>query len=79
MRLWLNDADRLPDPVPVRTDDRKPVLFGLVAWVIALVAVLAFGEPLGDSWAAWLWSCVAGVVLGLLGLAYTQRRHSRGH
>jgi hypothetical protein len=77
MRLWLKDSERKPDPPVVKTDDRKAVLVGLALWVVALVTMLIFIEPLinaGLSW--WLWTCAAGLVLGLAGLLYTQRRHT---
>ena len=32
MRLWLRDDERRPDPVPVKTDDRRAVLVGLMEW-----------------------------------------------
>ncbi len=67
--------DRRPDPEPMKTDDRTAVLVGLVLWIVALVALLLV-PTLADSngWA--LWSCVAGIALGVLGLIYTSiRRH----
>jgi len=36
MRLWLKDSERRPDPAPIKTDDRKVVLIGLVLWLVAL-------------------------------------------
>jgi len=72
MRFVLKDSERRPDPVPVVTDDRKAVLVGLVAWAVALVVVLIVA-PGGLV----LWTCVVGLALGVLGLVYTQLRHSR--
>ena len=40
MRLWLKDSERRPDPTPVATDDRKPMIVGLALWIIALIVVL---------------------------------------
>ena len=76
MRIWLKDSERRPDPEPVKTDDRKAVLVGLVLWIFALGGLLLFLNPLvlsGNVW--WLWTCVVGLALGLIGLIYTQRRH----
>ena len=73
MRLWLRDGERRPDPVPVKTDDRRAVLVGLGLWVVALVVLLIVGVPSGT----WLWTVVVGLVLGVLGLGYltvTRRR-----
>ena len=75
MRLWLKDSERRPDPAPVATDDRKAVLVGIALWIVGLAAVLVFLVPVtaaGDSW--WLWACVAGLALGLIGLLYTHNK-----
>jgi hypothetical protein len=77
MRLWLKDSERRPDPAPVRTDDRKAILVGITLWLLAMIAFLLFLHPLieaGHRW--WLWSCVTGIGLGLVGLLYTHRRHT---
>jgi hypothetical protein len=76
MRLWLKDSERRPDPAPAKTDDRKAILVGITLWLLALIAFLLFLHPLieaGNRW--WLWSCVTGIGLGLVGLLYTHRRH----
>ena len=46
MRLWLKDCERRPDPAPVKSDDRKAMLVGLVLWLLALVGLLLFLAPL---------------------------------
>ena len=76
MRLWLKDSERLPDPPPVQTDDRKPVLIGTGLWVVALVALLASGGlDVGNDRV--VVTGLVGVGLGLLGLVYTSRRRRR--
>ena len=75
MRLFLRDSERRPDPVPVKTDDRRPILVGLAAWVIATIIVLLFLTPLSRPGNGWLlWTCVVGIVLGLAGLVYAAKR-----
>jgi fatty acid desaturase len=76
MRLWLKDSERRLDPEPVKTDDRKAILVGLVLWLIALGGLLVMLPMLIDTdnvW--WLWTCVVGLGFGLVGLLYTHRRH----
>ncbi|TQO20617.1 uncharacterized protein DUF2530 [Rhodoglobus vestalii] len=78
MRIWLKDSERRPDPEVVETDDRKAMLVGIVLWVLALAVLLLFIEPLnaaGNLW--WLWTAVAGLALGLVGLMYTHVRHGK--
>ncbi|HXD60915.1 MAG TPA: DUF2530 domain-containing protein [Lacisediminihabitans sp.] len=70
MRLWLKDSERRPDPAPVKTDDRKAMLVGTALWLVALVALLAFTARAGVL----LWTCAAGLALGLVGILYTSRR-----
>ncbi|GAA1216687.1 DUF2530 domain-containing protein [Rhodoglobus aureus] len=78
MRIWLKDSERRPDPEPVETDDRKAMLVGIALWVVSLAVLLLFIEPLnaaGNLW--WLWTAVAGLALGLIGLIYTHVRRGK--
>lgn len=74
----MKDSERLPDPTPVVTDDRKAILVGLAGWVVALVVVLfvGFASP-GQTWWIAIWTCTVGIILGGAGLAYTHHRHTR--
>lgn len=76
MRLWLKDSERRPDPVPVATDDRKAVFIGTALWVVALVVALVVPVS-AEARGYLLATCATGIALGLLGLAYTHRRHLR--
>ena len=77
MRLFIKDSERRPDPAPVKTDDRKVVLVGLVGWIIALAVMLALLPQLEESGLLWLlWTVVVGFGLGLVLLVYTSKRHS---
>jgi len=78
VRIWLKDSERRPDPEPVETDDRKAMLVGIALWVVSLAVLLLFIEPLnaaGNLW--WLWTAVAGLALGLIGLIYTHVRRGK--
>jgi hypothetical protein len=68
----VDDAARQP-LVPARVDTVRIVTAGLAAWAVALVVTLVVPSlHTGDrDW--WPWACVAGLVLGLLGLAYVVR------
>ena len=77
MRIFIKDSERRPDPAPVKTDDRKVVLLGLVLWIVALAVMLVLLPQLENSGHVWLlWTVVVGFGLGLGLLVYTSRRHS---
>ena len=48
------------------------VVIGIICWAIAGVIALAVNAD-----AKIIWTCVSGVVLGLLGVRYTIRRERR--
>ena len=75
MRLFIKDSERRPDPAPLKTDDRKVILVGLVLWILALAGMLLFLGALQESGLVWLlWTVVVGLGLGLVLLAYTTKR-----
>ena len=75
MRLFIKDSERRADPAPVKTDDRKVILVGLVLWILALAGMLVFLPALQASELVWLlWTVVVGLGLGLVLLVYTTVR-----
>jgi cation transporter-like permease len=78
MRLWLRDSERLPDPPPMKTDDRAALAVGTLLWVIAAVVAVVLAQPLAESGNGWvLAAAIVGVVLGLVGVVYAQVERSR--
>lgn len=67
---------RPPDLAPLRTNDAATILAGTGLWVVALVVLLIVQPGPDRQW--WIWTCVAGVVLGLFGCWYVWRRDRRG-
>lgn len=62
---------------PVDVDGVSTVAVGTALWAVALVVLLLIRDRLeenGTTW--WLWTCVTGLGLGLVGLAYTRRRRN---
>lgn len=60
---------------PVDVDGVGAVLYGTIAWTVALVACLLLRDRLaadGRTW--WTWVCAAGALLGLAGLWFVRRR-----
>lgn len=65
------------DVKPLDVDGVRTVEVGIGLFVVGFLALLPFYgrlEDAGRSW--WLWTCLAGVGLGFLGLEYCRRRRS---
>jgi hypothetical protein len=63
-----------PPPLePLHVNVARLVLIGTAIWAVALVLTLVVPglHSGGRSW--WPWTAVAGLVLGLVGLAYLHR------
>ena len=65
---------RRPDPEPLEADDARVIAVGTALWLTALavLTVLDLAGTRVPGW--WLWMCVAGAGLGLLGVRFTRRR-----
>jgi hypothetical protein len=64
-----------PAPLPRGLSDPQPVVVGgTIAWFAAAAVLLAADGP-----AAWMWTCVIGGMLGLVGLGtfHLQRNAAR--
>jgi hypothetical protein len=62
---------------PLDVDGVRTVAVGSVLWVVAFVAMLPFVGTLRENGQLpWLWTCIAGFGLGLLGLEYCRRRRN---
>lgn len=59
-----------PPPPPKEADDHLVTSVITTAWAVALVVLLIAGDsiPAGSRW--WVWTCVAGLVMGLFGMWY---------
>ncbi|WP_432523937.1 DUF2530 domain-containing protein [Kineococcus sp. SYSU DK006] len=77
MPLFLPPSKAKPPPPPLVTDDRRPVLVGLAVWAVLLVVALVVPEVRSTGQGRWLGSCIAGLALGLVGLAHVHRRERR--
>jgi hypothetical protein len=65
------------DIEPLDVDGVRTVAIGSVAWIVAFVAMLPFIGTLRDhDRLSWLWICIAGFGLGLIGVEYCRRRRN---
>jgi hypothetical protein len=62
---------------PLDVDGVRTVQVGTAVFFVAFLALLPFyGRLQDDGRTWWLWMCLAGVGLGLLGLEYCRRRRA---
>ncbi len=60
---------------PLDVDGVRTSEVGTAIWLVAFIALLPFYGALQDSGRTWwLWTCMAGFGIGLLGLEYCRRR-----
>jgi Protein of unknown function (DUF2530) len=66
-------STRRPTPPPLEGNDQLVTAVITVAWAVALVVVAVLRDhlPAGDRW--WVWTCVAGLGLGIFALWYVPR------
>ncbi len=63
-----------PPPLePFHVDTQRVVLVGTAVWLVALVVILVVPTLHRGARSWWPWAAVAGLLLGLLGLAYLRR------
>ena len=62
-----------PAPPALEANDRQVTVIGTAVWAVALVVLLILRDqlPADERW--WIWTCVAGVVMGLFALWYVPR------
>jgi hypothetical protein len=72
----------VPDLVTVpavQVNARRIVAAGTVMWFVAFAVLLPFWSRLGhDHHRIWLWTCLAGGLLGLFGLTIMTRHRGMG-
>lgn len=69
---------RTADVPPLDVDGVRALGVGTALWIVALLVLLPFRDRLeadGNTW--WLWTCAAGIGLGLLGELYCLLRRRR--
>jgi type VI protein secretion system component VasK len=73
MKLTREPAERPSPPPPLEADDVLVVRVITAGWAVALVVLLIVrgSLPAGERW--WVWTCVAGLALGIFALWYMPR------
>ena len=73
LEVILRAERRRPDPPTLEVDMRRIFVAGLIIWTVAL-AVCAVLSRVGLVGVEAVWSCVAGLALGLVGLVWDRLR-----
>jgi hypothetical protein len=60
-------------PPALEGNDQLITAAGTVAWAVALIVLIIMWSHIPASSRWWIWTCAAGVGLGLFGLAYIPR------
>jgi hypothetical protein len=70
---------QLVTPQPVQVDSRRIVLIGTALWTLGFLGLLPFWGWLGrHDHRVWLWTCLAGALLGALGLVLVRKHRGEG-
>lgn len=69
----------LVQPPAVRMNTRRIVAVGTALWFVGFVVLLPFYGSLGrHHHRVWLWTCLAGWILGLIGSFLVRRHRAEG-
>lgn len=74
----VEPASRRTPPPPLKTNDLAAIGVGMALWLVAigvLYGLRSSGAADIPMW--WIWTCVAGFVLGFYGLYFLFRRQRR--
>lgn len=62
---------------PMDVDGVRTMIVGTIVWAVGAIALLPFiGILRSQDHMWWLWTCLAGFGLGLIGLEYCRRRRN---
>jgi ABC-type nickel/cobalt efflux system permease component RcnA len=62
-----------PAPPPLEANDELVTAIITAVWAVALVVLLVLRDQIPSSERWWIWTCVAGVAMGLFALWYVPR------
>jgi len=60
-------------PPPLEANDQLVTVTGTVGWALALIVLLIIRGSLPPDARWWIWTCAAGLVMGLFALWYVPR------
>ena len=69
----MKDSSRRDPPPPLEANDRLVTVTGIAGWALALIVLLIVRGSLPADARWWIWTCVAGLAMGLFALWYVPR------
>jgi Protein of unknown function (DUF2530) len=69
----VKQSSRPSPPPPLEANDRLVTVAGTAGWALALIVLLIVRDSLPDDARWWIWTCAAGVLMGLFALWYVPR------
>jgi Protein of unknown function (DUF2530) len=69
----VNEPGRPTPPPPLEANDQLVTCIITAGWAVALIVLLIVRGSLPADARWWVWTCVAGLVLGLFALWYVPR------
>ena len=69
----MKDSSRRDPPPPLEANDRLVTVTGIAGWGLALIVLLIVRGSLPADARWWIWTCVAGLAMGLFALWYVPR------
>jgi hypothetical protein len=61
---------RRPAPPPLEANDQLVTTIISAGWAVALIVLLVARQHIAGSDRWWIWTCVAGLGLGVFGMVY---------
>jgi Protein of unknown function (DUF2530) len=69
----VKESGRREPPPPLEANDQLVTVTGTAGWALALIVLLIIRGSLPSDARWWIWTCAAGLVMGLFGLWYVPR------
>ena len=69
----MKESGRREPPPPLEANDQLVTVTGTAGWALALIVLLIIRGSLPADARWWIWTCAAGLVMGLFGLWYVPR------
>jgi hypothetical protein len=69
----VNESRAPSPPPPLEANDQLVTAVGTAGWAVALIVLLIVRSSLPSDARWWIWTCAAGLAMGLFGLWYVPR------